>query len=196
MQFHFSLGVIKISGGEFKGQMIKSPPGADTRPTSAYLRESIFNVIVNGLGIQPRRVLDLFAGTGALGLEALSHGAESAIFVESSPKALKVLSQNIEKIARNKNTTLISEANPLKWPKLLQSHSSFLPFDLAFCDPPYKKGWILKALEALDHDFLWSEDAILVAEMAQGEAISHDKWQEIKEKAHADSRVVFLRRLK
>src|SRR5688572_30348989 len=103
--------VIKISGGEWKGQLIKSPPGSDTRPTSAFLRESIFNTLINGMGHAPVHVLDLFAGTGALGIEALSHGAESAIFIEGSPRTLKVLRQNVEKIARGRQVEVVSESD-------------------------------------------------------------------------------------
>jgi 16S rRNA (guanine(966)-N(2))-methyltransferase RsmD len=192
--------VLKICGGEWKGQLIKSPTGSETRPTTAFLRESVFNTLLNGLGHQPLHVLDLFAGTGALGLEALSHGAESAIFVEASPKTLKVLQQNIDKLAKAKETIVFSESDPLKWPRmlkgLLRDQNSPVPFDLAFCDPPYRKRWIPKALAALDQDFLWAEGAFFIAEMAPDEDVAHDKWQKIKEKLHGDSKVVFLQRLK
>lgn len=188
--------MLKICGGEWKGQLIKAPSGNETRPTSAFLRESIFNSLINGMGHFPSRVLDLFAGTGALGLEALSYGAESAIFIEASPKTFKILEQNVGKLAKQRKTRTLREADPLKWKNLLAKEAAFLPFDTAFCDPPYRKKWIDKALRALSDDSLWAEDALWIAEMAPEEEISHDKWQKIKEKTHGDSKVVILKRLK
>jgi len=189
--------VLKICGGQWKGQFIKAPLGSDTRPTSAFLRESIFNTLLNGFGHQPLKVLDLFAGTGALGLEALSYGAESAIFIESSAKALKVIGQNIQKIASKSKTKILSEKEILRWVGILQMDPTYLPFDLAFCDPPYRKNFIPKVLKVLDLGNLWAEDALFVAEMSPDEAVpTHDKWQNLKEKIHGDSKVVIFKRLK
>lgn len=187
--------MLKICGGEWKGHLIKAPSGTDTRPTSAYLREVIFNILINGMGHIPNKVIDIFAGTGALGLEALSHGAESAVFLESAPKTLKVLEQNVSKLAKNRKTQIIKEADLLRWRALL-SKSALGPFDTVFCDPPYRKKLIDKTLRYLDDDALWADDAVLIAEMADDEEVVHDKWQKLKEKIHGDSKVVIFKRLK
>lgn len=175
--------------------MIKSPTGAETRPTSAFLRESIFNMILNGLARQPRNVADLFAGTGSLGLEALSHGAERATFVEGAPRAFKILKENVAKIAASRECHLVQEMEIMKWAKLL---APLAPFDTAFCDPPYRKRLIPKTLAALGAESLWTPDALFVAEMAPDEELSPkelgDKWQKLKEKIHGDSKVVIYQR--
>lgn len=192
----FSKRMLKICGGEWKGQLIKAPSGNETRPTSAFLRESIFNMLINGIGHMPSRVLDLFAGTGSLGLEALSHGAQSAVFIEGSPKTLKILDQNVSKLAKSKSTQIFKEADLVRWRALLSKQSNLRPFDTIFCDPPYRKKLIDKAFRLLDDDSLWTEDAIWVAEMAPEEEITQSKWQKIKEKIHGDSKVVIFKRLK
>jgi 16S rRNA (guanine966-N2)-methyltransferase len=184
--------MLRISGGEWKGHPLKSPKGSETRPTSAFLRESIFNTLQNAMGLEPRSVLDLFSGTGALGIEALSRGAEKAVFVESSPQTLKVLEQNLQ--FPNRSTRVIREAEPKKWGKMLMSFESYLPFDLIFCDPPYNKGWIPKAFKALESFPLWSDRCILVAEMSPKESVELENWKLLKEKVHGDSKVVFLER--
>ena len=188
--------MLKICGGEWKGQLIKAPSGNETRPTSAYLRESIFNTLVNGMAHEPQRVLDIFAGTGALGLEALSHGAESAIFIEASPKTLKILEANVGKLAKNRQTRILKEGDLLRWATLVQKETVFTPFDTVFCDPPYGKKLIEKSLRALDIDTLWAQGALWIAEMGIEEDVGHPKWERIKEKLHGDSKVVILRRLK
>ncbi len=184
--------MLRISGGEWKGHPLKSPKGSETRPTSAFLRESIFNTLQNAMGLEPRSVLDLFSGTGALGIEALSRGAEKAVFVESSLQTLKVLEQNLQ--VPNRSTRVIREADPKKWGKMLMSFDSYLPFDLIFCDPPYNKGWIPKAFKALENFPLWSDHCILVAEMSPKESVELENWKLLKEKVHGDSKVVFLER--
>jgi 16S rRNA (guanine966-N2)-methyltransferase len=186
--------MIRISGGEWKGHPLKSPKGSETRPTSAFLRESIFNTLQNAMGLEPRSVLDLFAGTGALGIEALSRGAEKAVFVESSPQTCKVLEQNLQALAQDRSTRVLREADPKKWGKLLLSLESHLPFDLVFCDPPYNKGWILKAFRALETFSLMSDRCILVAEMSPKESLDLENWKLLKDKIHGDSKVVFLER--
>lgn len=188
--------MIRIGGGEWKGQTLKAPTGSETRPTSAFLRESIFNMLTHGIGHQPMRVLDIFAGTGALGLEALSRGGESALFIEAASKTLKVLEANVSKLAKNKKTKIIAEANHLRWLNLLSKEKGFLPFDTIFCDPPYGKKLIDKTLNALNDDSLWADEAIFIAEMGSDEDVRHPRWEPIKDKTHSDSRVVIFRRLK
>jgi 16S rRNA (guanine966-N2)-methyltransferase len=192
--------MLKICGGEWKGRYLRVPEGSDTRPTSAFLRESIFNTLQNSMGLEPQNVLDLFAGSGALGFEALSRGAQRAVFVEAGPKAIKSLEKNVSELAKQKNTALLRDKEFKNWQKLLLSMKSFLPIDLVFCDPPYGKSLISKSLSLLTQEELWAEEVILVAEMASNESLEAVdlglKWSKIKEKTQGDSKVAFFQRLR
>lgn len=138
---------MRIIGGDFRGRRLasvgKGDAGAHLRPTSDRVRESLFNILQSGHGdrLNGARVLDLFAGTGALGLEALSRGAEAVTFVENGRTALKLLRENI-RICNAEGTT-----------RILQKDARRLgtapgAFDLIFLDPPYAKGMGELALSA------------------------------------------------
>lgn len=135
---------MRIIGGAFKGRKLSSLKGDATRPTSDRVRESIFNILAPD--IENTMVLDLFAGTGALGIEALSRGAASAVFIDTAVPAVKVIRKNatacnIEPRTRiirwdiAKNLNCLRPLNP--------------PFDLVFMDPPYNQNLILPALQSL-----------------------------------------------
>src|SRR5262245_42778514 len=140
---------MRIVGGTFKGRAIATPVGRDTRPTSDRAREAMFNVLAHAAwspGLDGRRVLDLFAGTGALGFEAISRGAAFALFVETDAAARGVIRDNIEsfglfgvtRIHRRDATDLGAKPAGLGE-----------PFDLVFLDPPYKRGLGEAALSRL-----------------------------------------------
>ncbi len=140
---------MRIIGGRFRGTALatvgKGDPAAHLRPTSDRVRESLFNVLQGGrLGdpVGGARVLDLFAGTGALGLEALSRGAQHVTFVENGRAALGLLRKNIEKTRTEANVAVVArDATRL-------TASDAPAFDLVFLDPPYGKGLGEKALQA------------------------------------------------
>ena len=126
-------GKIKILGGTVRGQWLYSPSGPETRPASSRLRDSLFNIL--GPTIAGQQVLDLFAGTGSLGLEALSRGASRCVFIEYNRKALVVLKKNITKLKFQESATAVF-LNALKIiPAALKKEWHF---DLVFVDPPYK----------------------------------------------------------
>ncbi len=138
---------MRIIGGSFKGKVLMSPQSEVTRPTSDRLRESLFNSIVHnprfGLrGLQGLKVLDVFAGTGALGLEALSRGAAHVTFIECDPTALKVLKSNIKACGCEDKTTVMSQDVKDLRPS---PHS----YDLIFMDPPYNQDLVPLAMERL-----------------------------------------------
>ena len=135
---------MRIIAGHAKGLSLISPPGRDVRPTKDRVREAIFNLVqqdvINAV------VLDLFAGSGALGCEALSRGATSAVFIDCSARAVGVIRQNIKKIDRE------SQASVLKMDALNYLKHDLRPdvgFDLVFLDPPYKKQILTQTLEML-----------------------------------------------
>lgn len=124
---------MRIIAGEWRGRTIEAPPGQATRPTADRVRETLFSMLASRLGsFEELRVADLFAGSGALGLEALSRGASSATFVESDAKAAAVLRRNADTL-RASHRVQILPGSALALP---QSK----PFDLIFADPPYAPG--------------------------------------------------------
>jgi 16S rRNA (guanine(966)-N(2))-methyltransferase RsmD len=134
---------MRIIAGAFKGRRL-APVKGRIRPTAAKVREAVFNILGSAVG--GLRVLDLFAGTGALGIEALSRGAAAAVFVEDHPESLKVLRRNLEDLGLADRTTV--------WPLPVTTALKKLagrgePFGLAFLDPPYGGGDAVAALSAL-----------------------------------------------
>jgi len=122
---------MRIIAGEWRGRSIEAPPGMATRPTADRVRETLFSMLASRLGsFEDLRVADLFAGSGALGLEALSRGAVSATFVESDPQAGAVIRRNAEKLG--------ASFQVLAGSALALPRSD--PFDLVFADPPYAAG--------------------------------------------------------
>lgn len=139
---------------EFKGRSI--------RPTSDRVREAIFNILGSGGGITPRlgAALDLFAGTGALGIEALSRGAQESVFVESDPASVEVIEKNLSGLGIKTATILkknVSDAISV----LSLRHSVF---DLIFIDPPYEAGLAEKTLAELDASGIAGTDGVVVVE--------------------------------
>jgi 16S rRNA (guanine966-N2)-methyltransferase len=120
---------MRIVAGRHKGRRLRSPPGAGTRPTADRVREAVFSILgpVEGL-----RVLDLYAGSGALGLEALSRGARSATFVESARPALAAIRENLS--AAGEDAEVVA-SDAIKWLRAAADRDG--AFDLVFCDPPY-----------------------------------------------------------
>jgi 16S rRNA (guanine966-N2)-methyltransferase len=142
---------MRITGGLWGGRTLLAPRGSATRPTSDGNRQALFNILLHGFGHEAHHVADLFAGSGALALEALSHGAQSAIFFENDPEALRVLKKNCENLDLSPSTySIVTDSKIESWPKALQRHvEAHGPLDLVFCDPPYGKGLAQRALKAL-----------------------------------------------
>lgn len=153
---------MRVIAGRFRSTALaalgKGDAGAHLRPTSDRVRESLFSMLGHHDVLVGARVLDLFAGTGALGLEALSRGAKEVCFVENGRVGQKLISQNITKLRVADETVLMrNDATRLgDWPNA--------PFDLVFLDPPYGKGMGKKALEAALQGGWLSPDAMIVWE--------------------------------
>jgi 16S rRNA (guanine966-N2)-methyltransferase len=156
---------MRIVAGKFKGRDILGPTSLATRPTSDRVRESLFNILahgIDGFGLDDARVMDLFAGTGALGLEALSRGAKFCQFVEESAEARGIIRKNADAFGAigqckiwKRDATDLGDCAP-------QS-----PFELVFADPPYNKGLGTKALQALINGAWLSSGAVVVLEEAE-----------------------------
>ncbi|MCC7440895.1 MAG: 16S rRNA (guanine(966)-N(2))-methyltransferase RsmD [Bdellovibrionales bacterium] len=163
--------MIRITAGEFRGRNLHTPPDLRTRPTHARLRAAVFNVLQGR--VEGARVLDLFAGSGSLGYEALSRGAASVVFVEPAAPALKAIRRNAADLGVEDRVRVVAEPLPRAQATVLDLG----PFDLVFADPPYAELWEEKLLKDLPWDRLLDEDGRLILEWsakegrARGEAL-------------------------
>jgi 16S rRNA (guanine966-N2)-methyltransferase len=158
---------MRIIAGVVKGFLLKTPKGFDVRPTSDRVKETVFNILSSQ--ITGATVLDLFAGTGNLGLEALSRGAISAMFLDASSKSLAVVKENIAHTNFNDRCE-VRKTDALVGMNFFQK--SHIKFDLIFCDPPYNRGLVGKVLINLDNpDSILSLDGILIVEHSR-----HEGW--------------------
>src|SRR6476469_1163142 len=156
---------MRVVGGRLRGRALAAPKSQAIRPTADRLRESLFNILMHAYGdpVTGARVLDLFAGTGALGLEAISRGAAFALFVDDGAEARALLRQNVEalgvaavaKIFR-RDATRLGPAHPVE------------PFSIAFLDPPYGKGLAEMALASAREGGWLTDDALIMVEELAG----------------------------
>lgn len=185
---------MRIVGGRFKGRAIEAPQGRDTRPTGDRARESLFNVLAHAAwspGLEGRRVLDLFAGSGALGLEAISRGAAFALFVETEPAARGAIRDNIEALGLFGATRIHRrDAADLG----VKPAGLGEPFDLVFLDPPYHKGLGERALARLGEGGWIAGDALIVFECAADEAPVLPGYEILDAREYGAAKVLFLKR--
>ncbi len=157
---------MRIISGSARGRKLTSPPGQglSIRPTSDRAREALFNII--GSHVEQAAVLDLFAGTGAMGLEAFSRGARSVTFVDNNRLALELIRKNIETCFPSAASRLTIIQHDLRQglPLKLLQKKLLSPFDLVFLDPPYSQGLCQRILQDLDDHNLLAAGGLLVAE--------------------------------
>lgn len=173
---------MRIITGVAKGIKLKAPKGLDVRPTADRVKESIFNILANlemqvdRNAISGAKVLDLFAGTGNLGLEALSRGAAHALFVDHSMVSLATAKANINHADLSKESE-VHRGDALKTlDKLAQSRRSFT---LIFVDPPYNQGLVNAVLEKFDNNDVVENGGLIVVEYSKHEQLNAD-WQHLK----------------
>jgi 16S rRNA (guanine966-N2)-methyltransferase len=152
---------MRIVAGKYRGRNLVTPDNREIRPTTDRVRESLFSILESGYSqyLSNTRTLDLFAGTGALGLEAISRGVEFAVFVESSQQGINLIRKNIELLGAGDQTKVIRSDAALLGPV-----GSLQPFNLVFADPPYNKGNADKALDCLINDGWLCQDALIIIE--------------------------------
>ncbi len=154
---------MRIISGKARGRRLKTLPGNNTRPTTDRVKETIFNLIQSY--VMDSSVLDLFSGSGSLGLEALSRGASSATLVEGNRKAQKIIEENI-------NIVNMENANLIK--KDVYSYIPNEAFDIIFMDPPYDKQHVSKTLHHIIEYNMLKEDGILIIEHSKTEKMIED----------------------
>ena len=148
---------MRVISGTSKGRKLVSLDSQNTRPTLDRVKEALFNIIQNK--IEDTTVLDLFAGTGALGIEALSRGAKQAVFCDNSKEAIRVITKNLEN-TKNLEKSIIINKDYNKALKMLQD----IRFNLVFLDPPYKTNYAILSLQKIIMSNILAEDGLIVIE--------------------------------
>ena len=149
---------LRIIAGEFRGRDITGPgSSASTRPTSDRVRESLFDILARNL--RGAKVLDICAGTGSLGLEAISRGANFATFVEGDPRNVKLIHENIERLQVTPKTHVINAKLPYAMGRVKGG-----PYDFVFLDPPYDSDLVINILPRLRRPKLLSSEAVIIVE--------------------------------
>ncbi|KXK00305.1 MAG: RsmD family RNA methyltransferase [Acidobacteria bacterium OLB17] len=149
---------MRIISGQYGGRLLKSPPDHRTRPTSGRLRETLFNILAPR--IEGTRFLDLCAGSGAIGIEALSRGADFVTFVDRSKKACALIEENLDKLGVPEDETDVQNAEA----ETFVGRPSEASWDIAFYDPPYEANYSVVIHEFGDKGNLLAEDGILIVE--------------------------------
>ncbi len=158
--FRQTTGVeMRISSGDRRGRRLRSPRGRQVRPTSDFLRQALFNIL--GVRVQGARLLDLFAGTGAVGLEALSRGASAVTFVERDARAVESLRGNVAALEFTDRIRLIA-GDAL--PTLARLEAAGELFDIIFVDPPYVGDLVSRCMERLAQGAVLSDNGVLVVQ--------------------------------
>ena len=181
---------MRIIGGDARGRTIVAPAGAKTRPTQDYVRESLFNII--RWDVEDARVLDLFAGTGALSLEALSRGARSAVLVDMDRAAGAAIRKNMETSRLSEKCRLIPRDYHAAMDVLAAEGARF---DLVFIDPPYKMENTGEMCAALYDKGLLAEAFLLVVEHRKGRVPMLDaRFEAFDLRHYGDTEITFVRR--
>lgn len=170
---------VRILGGYLKGRVLKYPSSPDTRPTTGLVKEAIFSIIGE---LKGKRVLDLFSSAGALGIEALSRGAEYVVFVEKSSKTVKYLSQNLKELGI-KTTAWIVHGDAIRFLKKNREE-----FDVVFADPPYRKGYIEKLLNLVENS-LKSHGIFIIEHESEKTVGTTKNLKKIKERKYGDTKI-------
>lgn len=159
---------MRIIGGQYSGRRLLAPKGRDTRPTADRTRESLFNVLTarDDVVFDGARIIDLFAGSGALGLEAMSRGGAWCLFVETDAPARGAIRDNVEALGLFGVTRIHRRSAAALGTK---PASAGAPFTLAFLDPPYDKGLVPPALETLREGGWLADGAIVIVEQGKSE---------------------------
>jgi 16S rRNA (guanine966-N2)-methyltransferase len=183
--------MLRLVAGRHRGRRLAAPEGLATRPTAERVRQAMFDMLWHApwagrAVVEEARVLDAFAGTGALGLEALSRGAAAATFIESDRAALAALRRNVETLGEAARARVI--AGDATRPPRAEA-----PCGLVLLDPPYGRGLVPQALGALGAAGWIAKGAVVVAELAREDPPGVPGFEEVATREHGAARLVFLR---
>jgi 16S rRNA (guanine966-N2)-methyltransferase len=182
---------MRIVGGRLRGRTLAAPRSQAIRPSADRLRESLFNILAHAYGdpLTGARVLDLFAGTGALGFEALSRGARFALFIDDAAEARALIRDNVTALGLGgatrifrRDATRLGDSGPVD------------PFSLVFLDPPYRQGLAERALiSARDGDWLTPDALIVVEEASDAGFSAPEGFTELERRRYDDTELIFLK---
>ncbi len=180
---------MRIISGTSRGRKLATPKSQAIRPTSDRVKESIFNIL--GKEVEGKVVLDLFAGTGNLGIEALSRGAKKVLFVEKGRQAIKLIQRNLSQFGMNVQSEILPK-DVIRAIGILKQRGE--SFDLILMDPPYEKGLIQKTLFKLHSFKIYHQDSILIIEHDRREPIPTmvEGWTLIRQRKIGDTLISFL----
>jgi 16S rRNA (guanine966-N2)-methyltransferase len=183
---------LRIIAGRHRGRRIGAPPDRSIRPTADKTRQAVFNILEHGswlpAGIEGLDVLDAFAGTGAMGLEALSRGAAHVVFLENHPDACRLIRRNVAALGEGPRATLVERS------ALRPGRRAAAPAALAFLDPPYGEGLAAPALAALAKGGWFAAGAIVAVETGGREELAPPEgFERLDERRYGAARVTFLR---
>ena len=153
---------MRVITGQAGGRKLKAPKGMDTRPTSDRTKESLFNII--GQRIIDATFLDLYAGTGAIGIEAISRGALKAVFVENNPRAIRIIRDNLNSTGLADMAEVISREVDVAIQTLSKGPRKF---DIIFLDPPYLRDLVQKSLVTLDKNKILATEGLVITESSK-----------------------------
>lgn len=179
---------MRIIGGIHRGRKINSLQGKDTRPTLDFVREALFNII--GQDIAGSSFMDAYAGTGAVGMEALSRGAKDATFVEKSVKACHLIRENLRSLDFLNRSQIFNSDTLFAFEKMKLKG---LTFDVIFMDPPYNSGELDKSLKFLLSSQLLKPGALIIAQYSFGEVSDLSGYSLMKQKKYGKTVLTFLR---
>ena len=184
---------MRVIAGTARSLPLETPQGMDTRPTTDRIKETLFNMLSGRL--PGSRFLDLFAGSGAIGIEALSRGAAYAAFVEQDERALRAIRRNLDFTHLTERGEVFAGSVQTSLAKLEVHNPS--PFDIIFLDPPYGKQWERKVLEMLTKSRLMDRDTLVIAEASLETDFSWTKDMRLtvqKEKKYKTNQPIWLRK--
>ena len=177
---------MKVISGKYKGRKLLGFNIDGTRPTMDRVKESLFAMIQDYLA--EATILDLFCGSGALGIEALSQNSKYAYFIDKNPKAIQITNKNIENLG-------ITNAEVIKSDYLKHLKNTTNIFDVIFLDPPYKTDYISQALHIIEERNLLKDNGIIVCETDQKSKVNINSFTSVKEKKYGDKYIVILKKI-
>lgn len=182
---------MRITGGDIRGRRLAALKGLNIRPTSDKVREAVFDLL--GRELIPANVLDLFAGTGSLGIEALSRGASWALFADHSLRSVELIRKNLRLCGFEKSGEIVKKnlTRPVNWKRFLKEKR----FGLVFVDPPYGKGLIPPILDEITQREILAPSAIVVAEAFKTDELltTAGTLQLIDERTYGETKITLYR---
>ena len=183
---------MRVISGSARSLKLKTLEGLDTRPTTDRIKETLFNMIQND--IYDRCFLDLFSGSGAIGIEALSRGAKKSVFVDNNSKAIDVINENLEFTKLKENALVMSKSYELA---ITELDSKNIVFDVVFMDPPYDKGLEKNVLELLAKSVIINNDTIVIVEASLDtdfDYVDSLGFEVYREKLYKTNKHIFIRK--